>query len=62
MTIATVTDHTEAGNLRSGPLPSAEIDGAGKVYVVWQDCRFRTGAGQRHRDEHVHQRDDVVGA
>jgi hypothetical protein len=30
-----------AGNLRSGPLPSAEIDGAGKVYVVWEDCRFR---------------------
>lgn len=41
VTIATVTDHTEAGNLRSGPLPSAEIDGTGKVYVVWQDCRFR---------------------
>jgi hypothetical protein len=31
-----------AGSLRSGPLPSAEIDGAGKVYVVWQDCRFRS--------------------
>jgi hypothetical protein len=39
--ISTITDHTEAGNLRSGPLPSAEIDGAGTVYVVWADCRFR---------------------
>jgi hypothetical protein len=41
VTVARVRDHTEAGNLRSGPLPSAEIDAAGKVYVVWQDCRFR---------------------
>ena len=32
-----------AGGLRSGPLPSAAIDGGGKVYVVWQDCRFRHG-------------------
>jgi hypothetical protein len=41
--VASVTDHTEAAGLRSGPLPSAEIDGAGKVYVVWSDCRFRAG-------------------
>jgi len=40
--IASVTDHPVAGGLRSEPLPSAEVDGAGKVYVVWQDCRFRT--------------------
>jgi hypothetical protein len=41
VTVASVPSHNVAGNLRSGPLPSAEIDGAGKVYVVWQDCRFR---------------------
>ncbi len=29
--------------LRSGPLPTAEIDGSGKVYVVWADCRFESG-------------------
>ena len=29
-----------AGHLRAFPLPSAEIDKNGKVYVVWQDCRF----------------------
>jgi hypothetical protein len=40
--ISTITDHTEAGNLRSGPLPSAEIDAGGTVYLVWADCRFRT--------------------
>src|SRR5205807_3669977 len=34
--------HTEAGHLRSGPIPSAEIDANGTVYVVWADCRFRT--------------------
>ncbi len=42
-TVASISAHTEAGGLRSGPLPSAEIDGAGKVYVVWGDCRFRSG-------------------
>lgn len=42
-TITTISHHTVAGGLRTGPLPSAEIDGAGKVYVVWQDCRFRKG-------------------
>jgi len=41
--IANVIDHAPAGNLRSGALPSAEIDATGKVYVVWQDCRFRRG-------------------
>jgi hypothetical protein len=39
--ISTITDHVEAGNLRSGPIPTAEIDGAGTVYLVWSDCRFR---------------------
>jgi len=41
--IATIQDHAVAGGLRTSPLPSAEIDGAGKVYVVWQDCSFRSG-------------------
>ncbi len=42
-TVARISDHGVAGNLRTEPLPSAEIDGSGKVYVVWQDCRFRSG-------------------
>lgn len=42
-TIATIKHHTVAGSLREGPLPSAEIDGAGTVYVAWTDCRFRRG-------------------
>jgi BNR repeat protein len=29
--------------LRESVLPSAEIDAAGKVYVSWADCRFRSG-------------------
>jgi len=28
------------GNIRAGTLISAEIDGAGTVYVTWPDCRF----------------------
>jgi hypothetical protein len=38
---ATIQSHTDAGGIRSGPLPSAAVDGAGKVWVVWEDCRFR---------------------
>mmetsp|Transcript_8941 Transcript_8941/g.12410 ORF Transcript_8941/g.12410 Transcript_8941/m.12410 type:complete len:383 (-) Transcript_8941:211-1359(-) len=30
-----------AGNMRADSLPSASIDGAGRVIVTWQDCRFR---------------------
>lgn len=41
--VASVSEHNVAGSLRTSPLPSAEVDGAGKVYVVWQDCRFRSG-------------------
>src|SRR5262249_12377697 len=40
--ISPITDHGVAGNLRSGQVPSAEIDAAGNVYVVWADCRFRS--------------------
>ncbi|MFE7592672.1 sialidase family protein [Kitasatospora sp. NPDC057512] len=42
--VADVVAHGVAGGLRDGEgLPSAEIDGAGRVYVAWQDCRFRAG-------------------
>ena len=40
--IAQIQTHTDAGGIRSGPLPSAAVDGAGTVWVVWEDCRFRT--------------------
>lgn len=42
VTISNVQAHTEAGGLRSRPLPSAAQDGAGKIWTVWQDCRFRS--------------------
>jgi hypothetical protein len=41
--VTTVSDHEVAGDLRTEPIPSAEIDGGGTIYVVWQDCRFRPG-------------------
>jgi BNR repeat-like domain len=37
--------HSLAGNLREHPLPSAEVDSAGRVFVVWHDCQFRSGCG-----------------
>ncbi|MBO0869532.1 MAG: exo-alpha-sialidase [Micromonosporaceae bacterium] len=41
--IASVSHHTVAGGLREEALPSAEVDGAGTVYVAWADSRFRSG-------------------
>lgn len=56
--VATTSHHTVSGlddsdaistnavtpaALRESVLPSAEIDAAGKVYVAWADCRFRSG-------------------
>jgi hypothetical protein len=41
ISLSSIRFHTVAGGLRTGPLPSAEIDGAGTVYVAWEDCRFR---------------------
>ena len=41
--VSNVSRHTVAGGLRTSPLPSAEMDAAGTAYVVWQDCRFRSG-------------------
>ena len=43
VTIATINFHSVAGDLRTSPLPSAEIDGAGKIYVAWEDCTFEPG-------------------
>ncbi|TML66097.1 MAG: exo-alpha-sialidase, partial [Actinobacteria bacterium] len=42
-TITSISSFNDPGNIRSGPLPSAEISGDGKIYVVWEDCRFRSG-------------------
>ena len=38
--ITSISAANDPGGIRSGPLPSAEIAG-GKIYVVWEDCRFR---------------------
>ncbi len=36
----------QQGNLRSGFLPTASIDGAGNIIVAWSDCSFRSGCSQ----------------
>ncbi|MEA2444882.1 MAG: hypothetical protein QOJ12_2174, partial [Thermoleophilales bacterium] len=40
-TVNSVSSHTVAGSMRTGPLPTAEIGDDGTVFVAWQDCRFR---------------------
>jgi Neuraminidase (sialidase) len=40
--VSPLNDHTVAGGLRSDALPSAAMDAAGNIYVVWQDCSFRS--------------------
>jgi len=41
--ISSITAHFVAGNLRVHELPSADVDSTGRVYTVWDDCRFRAG-------------------
>jgi BNR repeat-like domain len=41
-TVSKISFHGNSGGLRTSPLPSAEIDAAGNVYVAWEDCRFET--------------------
>lgn len=41
--VASIDEHLDAGGIRNFDMPAAAIDGAGNAYVVWSDCRFRTG-------------------
>jgi hypothetical protein len=41
-TITSITAKVDPGGIRSGPLPSAEVAGDGTIFVVWEDCRFRS--------------------
>ncbi len=41
--VSSLTYANDPGSIRGGSLPSAQIDGAGNVYVVWADCRFEPG-------------------
>jgi hypothetical protein len=42
--VAVVAFRLPNGGIRATiPLPSAEMDGSGKVYVVWSDCHFESG-------------------
>jgi hypothetical protein len=44
--VANINDHQPAGGLRDLPLPSARADDSGVVYVVWNDCSFRSGCNE----------------
>jgi hypothetical protein len=41
VTVSHIRFHRNTGGLRTSPLPSAEIAGDGRVFVAWEDCRFR---------------------
>jgi hypothetical protein len=41
--VSSIQAHLVAGNLRVHQLPSADVDATGRVYTVWNDCRFRAG-------------------
>ncbi|HZQ22498.1 MAG TPA: sialidase family protein [Terriglobales bacterium] len=44
--VAAIDSHADAGGIRNPNLPSAEIDSAGKLYVLWADCRFRKNCAE----------------
>lgn len=39
--VSNTDDHGVVG-MREEPMPSAEMDSSGRIYVVWGDCRFET--------------------
>jgi hypothetical protein len=39
--VANIESHLDGGGIRNPNLPSVGIDGAGSVFVLWSDCRFR---------------------
>jgi hypothetical protein len=43
VSISNAPSHGAAGGIRDAGLPSAAIDGAGNVFVAWEDCRFESG-------------------
>jgi hypothetical protein len=43
VTVAVINEHAVAGGMRALPLVNAQMDAAGKVYVMWADCSFRSG-------------------
>src|SRR5205823_4632706 len=59
VTVSSITDHTEAGGLRSGPLPSAEIDANGTAAAGQlqdqRDPRSGEKRGTRARDHPLRQ-------
>ena len=49
VTVGNIRFHGVAGDLRTSPLPTAEIAADGTAFVAWEDCRFRKRCGvQRH--------------
>ena len=43
--VSNITFHHADGGLRDLVLPTSAVDAGGKVYTVWQDCRFISGCG-----------------
>lgn len=41
--VATVFLAQDPAGIRASPLPSATMDAQGRIYVAWEDCRFRSG-------------------
>jgi BNR repeat-like domain len=43
VTVSFIDEHAVAGGMRAVPLVAAQMDAAGKVYILWADCSFRSG-------------------
>src|SRR5436305_8543665 len=60
ITVLDIFHHTVAGKLREEPLPSAEIDPFGKVYIAWSDCRFEPNCSKTPGDPNPNSANDIV--
>jgi hypothetical protein len=41
VSVASVFVANDPANIRASPIPSASMDAAGRIYLAWEDCRFR---------------------
>jgi hypothetical protein len=48
--VAQLLNDGHPGAIRAPDLPTAEIDGSGRVYVVWTDCRFEAACNAGNND------------
>src|SRR5437764_9180779 len=57
--VSTVSAHT-VKDMRTAAFPTVDVDGGGRIFAVWQDCRFRPQCPNDPNDLVITHSDDGV--